>query len=203
MSSNPVSESVPAGHSTTGLSSSGPGQGGSASRNSAAAVGQGEFASKRERDAPLSTGGVSQSDAFVLPICTVPLTEHLQHQPGVLVGNDAAPEFHAQVLPAGSAPADKTFKPNPVNETPQDGSTSAADTLGGATSGDVHTGLGHPGQGQTSKDLHSGGATKSQGSGGTEGLKTTAERNAVGGSDADVSERQTASATEREPEKST
>ena len=31
--------------------------------------------------------------------------------------------------------------------------TSAESTLGGATSGDVHTGLGHPGQGQTSREL--------------------------------------------------
>lgn len=30
----------------------------------------------------------------------------------------------------------------------------ASDTLTGATSGDVHTGLGHPGQGQTSSELH-------------------------------------------------
>lgn len=80
---------------------------------------------------------------------------------------DHKPEFHAQTLPAGSAPADKTFKPNPVDEVPAQGmtesqdddyddvpSTSAADTLGGATSADVHTGLGHPGQGMTSKERH-------------------------------------------------
>jgi hypothetical protein len=32
----------------------------------------------------------------------------------------------------------------------------ASDTLQGATSADVHTGLGHPGQGQTSSELHDG-----------------------------------------------
>ena len=31
--------------------------------------------------------------------------------------------------------------------------TTASSTLGGATSGDVHTGMGHPGQGQTSNEL--------------------------------------------------
>ena len=31
--------------------------------------------------------------------------------------------------------------------------TTASSTLGGATSGDVHTGFGHPGEGQTSNEL--------------------------------------------------
>ena len=80
---------------------------------------------------------------------------------------DKAPEFSAQTLPAGTAPPESTFKPNPVSETPGQADnedtlgsddkestyTSALDTLGGATSGDVHTGLGHPGSGQTSTEL--------------------------------------------------
>lgn len=84
-----------------------------------------------------------------------------------MVGNDAAPEFSAKILPAGSAPASKTYQPNPVNETPgqadndlagrshgkEDTTTSALDTLGGATSADVHTGYGHPGSGQTSSEI--------------------------------------------------
>ncbi|CAK3806070.1 Hypothetical predicted protein [Lecanosticta acicola] len=93
-----------------------------------------------------------------------------KHQPGKLVGNDAVPEFSAQTLPPGSAPADRTFAPNtaledqstapPVERYMKDGvrdpesqSTSAADTLIGASSADVHTGLGHPGAGQTSAEL--------------------------------------------------
>ncbi|MCJ1319498.1 hypothetical protein MMC15_004834 [Xylographa vitiligo] len=97
----------------------------------------GEFSSKIPRSEPLTTSG---------------------HKPGVKVGNDAAPTFSAQVLPAGSAPADRTFAPNPIHETPGQANnedalgaggeestyTAAADTLGGATSGDVHTGLGLP-----------------------------------------------------------
>jgi hypothetical protein len=41
-----------------------------------------------------------------------------QHAPGVKVGNDAAPEFNAQTLPAGTAPSDRTFAPNTQNEIP-------------------------------------------------------------------------------------
>ncbi|MCJ1475492.1 hypothetical protein MMC13_004155 [Lambiella insularis] len=98
---------------------------------------QGEFSSKVQPSESLTTHG---------------------HKPGVMVGNDDAPTFSAKVLPAGSAPADRTFQPNPINETPGQANnddtlrshgkestyTSAESTLGGATSGDVHTGLGKP-----------------------------------------------------------
>jgi hypothetical protein len=81
-----------------------------------------------------------------------PETDIYQHQPGKLVGNDAAPEFTAQVLPAGSAPASNSYQPNPELNN-QKMYQSASSTITGATSGDVHTGLGHPGQGQTSNEL--------------------------------------------------
>lgn len=86
----------------------------------------------------------------------------------MLVGNEAVPEFTAKTLPPGSAPSDRTFKPNPANTIPPtaegdndnsnnnqdpDATTSASDTLGGATSGDVYTGLGKPVQGQSSAEL--------------------------------------------------
>ncbi|KAK5005433.1 hypothetical protein LTR16_000524 [Cryomyces antarcticus] len=93
-----------------------------------------------------------------------------KHQPGVLASaNDRAPEFSAEILPAGTAPADRTFKPNPTSDVPTTNTdysddadaeaerTSASDTLGGATSADVHTGYGHPGQGQTSSELRNDG----------------------------------------------
>ncbi|KAK0622181.1 hypothetical protein DIS24_g11323 [Lasiodiplodia hormozganensis] len=88
----------------------------------------------------------------------VPPSEPLEkggHKPGVLATPaDKAPEFHAQTLPAGSAPASHTHIPNPTSSLPPDTTTtSASDTLLGATSADVHTGLGHPGQGQTSTEL--------------------------------------------------
>ncbi|KAL8786534.1 MAG: hypothetical protein Q9195_008165 [Heterodermia aff. obscurata] len=99
---------------------------------------QGEFHASKPRDEPLTTHG---------------------HKPGLQVGNDAFPEFTAQTLPAGSAPASNTFTPNPSADPTENlpsTETSAADTLGGATSADVHTGLGHPGQGQTSNELRHG-----------------------------------------------
>ncbi|CAI6336376.1 unnamed protein product [Periconia digitata] len=76
------------------------------------------------------------------------------HQPGQKVSPaDHAPEFSAQTLPAGSAPASSTYKPNPdLNN--QKMYQAASSTLTGADSKDVHTGLGHPGQGQTSQELH-------------------------------------------------
>lgn len=49
--------------------------------------------------------------------------------------------------------------------------TSATDTLGGATSADVHTGYGHPGQGQTSSELrHDGEHHRKRQGGGLEGI---------------------------------
>lgn len=88
-----------------------------------------------------------------------------QHKPGVLVGNDAAPSFSAQTLPPGTAPADRTFEPDTKTEVPSQASypadadedaplTSASDTLVGATSADVYTGLGKPLQGETSTEEH-------------------------------------------------
>lgn len=84
-----------------------------------------------------------------------------QHAPGVKVGNDAVPEFNAETYPPGTAPRENTFEPNPVNEVPgqaqnpsAQATTAASDTIPGATSADVHQGLGHPGSGQTSQELH-------------------------------------------------
>ncbi|KAL8836934.1 MAG: hypothetical protein Q9170_002734 [Blastenia crenularia] len=106
---------------------------------------QGEFQPHKPRDEPLTTHG---------------------HKPGVLVGNDNAPEFSAKTLPPGSAPTDRTFKPNNISEVPSQANnpdvlrshgkesthTTASSTLGGATSGDVHHGLGKPVPGQNVSD---------------------------------------------------
>ncbi|KAI9847149.1 MAG: hypothetical protein M1837_003011 [Sclerophora amabilis] len=118
----------------------------SASRNAEAVSNQpGEFSSRVERDEPMTTTG---------------------HQPGRKVApQDYVEEFQAKTLPPGSAPSDRTFQPNITSEIPsqalnpdardndEEAQTSASSTLGGATSADVHTGLGHPGQGQTSAEL--------------------------------------------------
>jgi hypothetical protein len=102
-----------------------------------------------------------------------------QHAPGKLVSEaDRAPEFHAQVLPAGSAPASKTFTPNPdLNN--QKTFTSASSTLVGTDSGAVHTGLGHPGQGQTSSELHDGSKKQGGAGGGLAGLAEKVEQGNV------------------------
>jgi len=83
-----------------------------------------------------------------------PLTTH-GHKPGVIASEaDAAPEFHAKTLPAGTAPSDKTYTPKPDTIDPSSTMNDASDTLLGDTSADVHTGFGHPGQGMTSAELH-------------------------------------------------
>jgi len=83
-----------------------------------------------------------------------PLTTH-GHKPGVLASQaDRAPEFQAETLPAGTAPSSKTYTPNPDTIDPSSISNNASDTLLGDTSADVHTGLGHPGQGMSSSEMH-------------------------------------------------
>nr|POE85169.1 hypothetical protein CFP56_67327 [Quercus suber] len=94
--------------------------------------GSGEFSSRAPREGPMTTHG---------------------HQPGQLVGNDAAPEFSAETLPAGTAPKDRTFAPQNDPEVAAGGDTKASDTVMGATSSDVHAGLGKPVQGQSSAEV--------------------------------------------------
>ncbi|KAK5116419.1 hypothetical protein LTR62_007966 [Meristemomyces frigidus] len=145
---------------------------GSANRNTDALAGQqqnggsGEFSSRIGRDEPMQTGG---------------------HQPGKLVGNDAVPEFNAETLPAGTAPADRTFKPNPTDTTPpsqqsRDSSSIEADAeqasaldMPGATSGSVNTGVGKPVQGQTSSELRDNKSSDT----GLDGIKSGAQGKTV------------------------
>ncbi|KEF58899.1 uncharacterized protein A1O9_03742 [Exophiala aquamarina CBS 119918] len=125
---------------------------------------QGEFHPRKPRDEPVQTSG---------------------HQIGQKVSPaDHAPEFSAKTLPAGTAPKSATYQPNPVDETPGQANnpdvlrshgkegvqTDALSTLPGATSADVHKGLGHPGQGQTSNELrHEGAHTSTKQTSGLEG----------------------------------
>ncbi|CAI6101190.1 unnamed protein product [Clonostachys chloroleuca] len=83
------------------------------------------------------------------------------HKPGNQQGNDAVPEFRAEVHPRGEAPAEHTFKPNPVGEFPRQDTSPGADTsaltppeMPGATSKDVHTGFGLPLQGLESREVN-------------------------------------------------
>ncbi|OQU95379.1 hypothetical protein CLAIMM_01598 isoform 2 [Cladophialophora immunda] len=129
---------------------------------------QGEFMPHKPRDEPMEKHG---------------------HQVGQKVSPaDNAPEFSAKTLPPGTAPANATFQPNPTGEVPgqafnenvdrthgEEGvRTDPLSTLPGATSADVHQGLGHPGQGQTSTELrHEGHHTASKATSGPEGAGAT------------------------------
>ncbi|KAI1398377.1 hypothetical protein F4819DRAFT_35730 [Hypoxylon fuscum] len=103
-----------------------------ASQNTDSLIGQGEFHASKPRAEPLTTHG---------------------HKPGVKVGNEAVPEFHMEQHAPGTAPREDTFQPRPEGEMPG-ANPDPSDTLGGATSQSVHTGLGKPVQGQTSAELH-------------------------------------------------
>ncbi|KAF2874148.1 hypothetical protein BDV95DRAFT_565518 [Massariosphaeria phaeospora] len=104
----------------------------SASKNTDAVASGEQFGSKVPGSEPLMQGG---------------------HQPGAQKSaNDSAPEFSAETHAPGTAPKESTFTPNPdLNN--QKMYQDASETLGGATSADVHTGMGHPGQGQTSTEV--------------------------------------------------
>ncbi|KAI0376766.1 hypothetical protein F5Y04DRAFT_265698 [Hypomontagnella monticulosa] len=110
----------------------------SASRNTESLSHRGEFHSRVPPAEPLTASG---------------------HKPSVKVGNDAVPEFHVEKYPPGTAPREHTFQPQPKETVPREVAesqqfTDPTETLGGATSREVHTGLGKPVQGQTSAELH-------------------------------------------------
>jgi hypothetical protein len=113
----------------------------------------------------------------------------LQHQVGQRTSpNDEIPQFNAKTLPPGSAPSNATYRPNATTEVPGQAlneaiediqsnekvRTTALSTFPGSTSADVHTGLGHPGQGQTSTELrHEGQHRRSKATSGPEGAGAT------------------------------
>lgn len=131
---------------------------------------QGEFRSRVPPSEPLTKGG---------------------HKPGVLVGNDRVPEFHAETCPAGTAPRENTYQPRPEGEVPaqaynDNNIASAADVaLQGATSADLYTGMGKPIQGQEKREIEkpSGGHRKKErtgvaGRGGSDGVDIVREKGA-------------------------
>ncbi|KAI2627136.1 hypothetical protein GGS21DRAFT_528735 [Xylaria nigripes] len=78
------------------------------------------------------------------------------HAPGVMVGNDRVPEFHAKTYPPGTAPREHTFEPQPEGEFPAQAygtAPSAAETIGGSTSQDLYRGMGKPMQGQEAREI--------------------------------------------------
>lgn len=95
---------------------------------------------------------------------------HHGHNMKTKVGNEAHPESHVEVLPPGTAPQDRSFRPNTTNMVPgrdeasnlDEISGSGGDILPGATSKDVENDWNRPTQGQTSRELHGSGAAKGQ-----------------------------------------
>lgn len=118
----------------------------SVTRNPESVENQGEFHARIAPSEPLTTKG---------------------HAPGVKVGNDAAPDFSAEILPAGTAPKDRSFKPDTRHMVPgqalnpdmsEEAYTPVEATIVGVTSKDVATGMGKPVYGQSSRELHGQGA---------------------------------------------
>ncbi|KAJ5704288.1 hypothetical protein N7493_011426 [Penicillium malachiteum] len=111
------------------------------------------------------------------------------HKPGVKANEaDQRPEHHLRTFPPGTAPASNSYSPN-VNDVGSQANnpdvqygqgTSAADTLMGATSQDVHTGFGKPLQGQTGTELaHDGEHGRKKQSAGLEGLGASMQNRGV------------------------
>jgi len=85
------------------------------------------------------------------------------HAPGTQNGPS---ESHVKLMPAGTAPPDRSFAAGPLADVnfpeatfdtaDEEAFVSAQDSLTGATSKDVHRGLGHPGSGQpaSQKNFH-------------------------------------------------
>ncbi|KAI5787283.1 hypothetical protein EDC01DRAFT_631652 [Geopyxis carbonaria] len=97
---------------------------------------QGQFSAKKPSDKPMTTHG---------------------HQPGQITSpTDTIPTHHASSYPPGTAPKNRSFAPN--ND--PDALNSGPVDMPGATSADLHTGLGHPGQGMTSNEIRHDGQKK-------------------------------------------
>ncbi|GAB7348808.1 hypothetical protein MBLNU459_g7525t2 [Dothideomycetes sp. NU459] len=95
------------------------------------------FHASRPRDEPLTTHGVSAQPLAThwTKACKAQSDLLQQHKPGKMVGNDAAPEFHVETLPAGTAPPDRTFKPNNLPEgATEDNPPAASETIKGSES---------------------------------------------------------------------
>ncbi|KAL4879431.1 hypothetical protein BJY04DRAFT_193982 [Aspergillus karnatakaensis] len=105
-----------------------------------------------------------------------------KHKPGTKASPaDYAPEFHLETHPPGTAPAGSSYHPNAIDHTGEQAlnpnverahgkesvKTTAEQTLMGATSQDVHRGIGKPASGQTTSELRYGGehANKNPGRG--------------------------------------
>ncbi|PTB44909.1 hypothetical protein M441DRAFT_158208 [Trichoderma asperellum CBS 433.97] len=102
----------------------------------------GEFHARRPPSEPMMKGG---------------------HQPGIKVGNDRLPESHLEIHPPGTAPAEASFRPNPISEVPGQANNPEVDLSArsdpldfpGATSKDVNWGYGRPEEGLEGREVAS------------------------------------------------
>ncbi|KAJ6121194.1 hypothetical protein N7523_005474 [Penicillium sp. IBT 18751x] len=116
------------------------------------------------------------------------------HKPGVKVNEaDQRPEYHMEAFPPGTAPASNSYtsnaneigsqadNPNVLRSHGKESTyTSPADTLTGATSKDVHTGLGKPLQGQSGVELaHDGAHGRKKQPSGLEGVGASREDHGI------------------------
>lgn len=108
------------------------------------------------------------------------------HKPGVMVGKDAVPEFHAETHRAGTAPSENTFRPQPKSAQDTTTVTDAASTLTGATSQDLNQGMGKPIEGMTSQEMH--GFKRKKERSGLEGINGSAGVNFIRRKGADLPE---------------
>ncbi|KAF8241972.1 hypothetical protein K440DRAFT_607998 [Wilcoxina mikolae CBS 423.85] len=105
---------------------------------------QGPFHASKPRDHPMTTKG---------------------HKPGLKTSPaDSIPTFQAQTLPPGTAPKDRSFTPNNIENIIGDSIyPTGTEGIPGSTSADVHTGYGHPGQGMTSREIRHDGQQQGKG----------------------------------------
>ncbi|QDS77426.1 hypothetical protein FKW77_006613 [Venturia effusa] len=118
-----------------------------------------------------STAAVTNSNQqFSSKIAPTGGVQTTGHAPGTLTSEaDKAPEFSAKIIPAGTAPASKTFQPQNDAIDPESVRQDAQDTITGATSEEVGAGV-IPG-GQTSNELaHDGQKHRKHERGGLEGV---------------------------------
>ncbi|SCV58350.1 uncharacterized protein FFB14_15587 [Fusarium fujikuroi] len=79
------------------------------------------------------------------------------HKPGNEKGNDAAPEYHAETFPPGTAPVENTFHPNPESNYTTEALNMPALDMPGSTSKGIYNSIdtvhGRPLIGQENREI--------------------------------------------------
>ncbi|KAF5237573.1 hypothetical protein FANTH_10764 [Fusarium anthophilum] len=92
--------------------------------------------------------------AYPVPVKPVKANKH---KPGNEQGNDAAPEYHAETFPPGTAPAENTFRPNPESNYTTEALNMPALDMPGSKSKDIYNSIdsvhGRPLIGQENREI--------------------------------------------------